>query len=95
MNKLKGVCFIGLDTKFYCTNTPEHTNIPSCSGKLVFDSSRPQEGIFVYTLAKLYNKANLMNGIISLPDGSSYDKKYFMKSYRIKVNPATRYRVVP
>ena len=41
--------------EFYCTNTPEYTNIPSCSWKLVFDS----EGIFVYTLVKLYNKANL------------------------------------
>ena len=42
---------------FYCTNTREYTNIPSCSGKLVFDSSRLQEGI--YTLIKLYKKANL------------------------------------
>ena len=42
------------------TNTREYTNIPSCRGKLVFYSSRLQEGIFfVYTLVKLYNKANL------------------------------------
>ena len=44
---------------FYCINTREYTNIPSCSGKLAFDSSRLQEGIFVYTVVKLYNKANL------------------------------------
>ena len=43
----------------YCTNTREYTSIPSCRGKLVLDSSRLQEGIFVYTLVKLYNKANL------------------------------------
>ena len=35
---------------FYCTNTREYTNIRSCRGKLVFDSSRLQERIFVYTL---------------------------------------------
>ena len=47
--------------EFYCTNIiREYTNIPSCSGKLVFDSSRLQEGIFVYTLVKLYNKANIL-----------------------------------
>ena len=44
---------------FYCTNSREYTNIPSCSGKLGFDSSRLQEGIFVYKIVKLYNKANL------------------------------------
>ena len=44
---------------FYCTNTREYTNIPSCRGKLVLDLSRLEEGIFVYTLVKLYNKANL------------------------------------
>ena len=47
--------------EFYCTNTREYTNIPSCRGKLVFDSSRLQEGIFVYTLVKLYNKVNLVD----------------------------------
>ena len=41
---------------FYCTNTHEYTNIPSCRGKLVFDSSRLQEVIFVYTLIKVYKK---------------------------------------
>ena len=45
--------------EFYCTNTREYTSIPSCRGKLVFDSSRLQEGTFVYTLVKLHNKANL------------------------------------
>ena len=45
--------------EFYCTNTQEYTNIPSCRGKFVFDSHRLQEGIFVYTLVKLYNKASL------------------------------------
>ena len=44
---------------FYCTNTREYTNIPSCRGKFVFDSSHLQEGIFVYTLVKLYDKDNL------------------------------------
>ena len=29
-------------------------------GGLVYDSSRLQEGIFVYTLVKLYSKANLV-----------------------------------
>ena len=46
--------------EFYCTITREYTNIPSCRGKLVFDSPRLQEGIFVNTLVKLYNKANLL-----------------------------------
>ena len=54
--------------EFYCTNTREYTNIPSCSEKLVFDSSRLQEGIFVYTLVNLYNKANILK-IISFADG--------------------------
>ena len=45
--------------EFYCTNTREYTNIPSCSMKLVFDSSLLQEGIFLSTLIKMYNKANL------------------------------------
>ena len=36
--------------EIYSTNTREYTNIRSCSGKLVFDSSRLQERIFVYTL---------------------------------------------
>ena len=40
---------------FYCTSTREYT----CRGKLVFDSSRLQEGIFIYALIKLYTKANL------------------------------------
>ena len=54
MNKLKGDCLLVVIQVFYCTNTREYTNIPSCRGKLVFDSSRLQEGIFVYTLVKLY-----------------------------------------
>ena len=48
---------------FYCTNTREYINIPSCrggGGELVLESSRLQEGIFVYTLVKLYNKAYLL-----------------------------------
>ena len=49
---------------FYCTHTHEYTNIPSCRGKLVFDSSRLLERIFVYTLVKLYNK---------IPFGQSHD----------------------
>ena len=39
--------------EFYCTNTREYTNIPSCWGELVFDSPRLQEGIFVYTYTVL------------------------------------------
>ena len=46
--------------ELYCTNTRECTNIPSCSGKLIFYSPCLQEGIFVYTLVKLYNKANIL-----------------------------------
>ena len=49
--------------ELYCTNACEYTNIPSCRGELVFDLSRLQVGIFVYTLVKLYNKANLVNNI--------------------------------
>ena len=59
MNKLNRDCFISHDTRILLYNTREYTNIPSCSGKLDFDSSRLQEGTFVYTLVKLYNKANL------------------------------------
>ena len=33
---------------------------PLDGGKLVLDSSCLQEGIFVYTLVKLYNKTNLI-----------------------------------
>ena len=58
---------------FYCTNTREYTNIPSCKRKLVFDSSRLQEGIVVYTLVKLYNKAKL---IAPLSDISMFYSKY-------------------
>ena len=38
MNKLKDA---------YCTNTREYTNIPSCSGKIVFAWSRLQEEILI------------------------------------------------
>ena len=58
MNKLNCDCLMVIMQEFYCTNTRDYTNIPSCSEKLVFDSCRPQEGIFVYKLVKLYNKAN-------------------------------------
>ena len=50
MNKLKGIALLVMIQVFYCTNTCEYTNIRSCRGKLVFDSSRLQERIFVYTL---------------------------------------------
>ena len=59
MDKLKGGYFIGHDTSILLYNTREYTNTPSCRGKLVFDSSRLQEELFVYTLVKLYTKANL------------------------------------
>ena len=54
------IVLLDMIQEFYCTRTRDYTNIPSCSGKLVFDSSRLQEGIFVYTLVKLYNKANIL-----------------------------------
>ena len=60
MNKLKGDCLLVIIQEFYCTNTCEYTNIASCRGKVVLDSSRLKEEIFVYTLVKLYNKANLL-----------------------------------
>ena len=34
--------------------------VPLLGGIFVFDPSRLQEGEFVYTLVKLYNKANLL-----------------------------------
>ena len=64
MNKLKSGCLIGHDKVFYCTNTREHTNIPSWRGKLVFDSSRLQEGIFLYTLVKLYNNIFTLAAVV-------------------------------
>ena len=63
MDKLNRDCFIGHDTRILLYNTREYTNIPSCSGKLIFDSSSLQEGIFVYTPVKLYNKANIESNI--------------------------------
>ena len=51
---------------FYCTNTLEYTNIPSCRGEFFFDSSRLQEEIFVYTCVKMYNKANLTRHYIDI-----------------------------
>ena len=61
MNKLKGDCFIGhVIQEFYCTNTREYTNISSYRGKLVSDSPRLQEGLFVFTLVNLYNKATVV-----------------------------------
>ena len=59
MNNLKCGCLLVLMQEFNSTNTLKYTNIPSCRGKLVSDSSRLQEGIVVYALLKLYNKANL------------------------------------
>ena len=41
------VALLVMIIEFYCTNTREYTNIPSCREKLVFDSSRLQEGIFL------------------------------------------------
>ena len=41
------VALLVMIIEFYCTNTREYTNIPSCREKLVFDSSRLQEGIFI------------------------------------------------
>ena len=51
--------------EFYCTNTREYTNIPLVGGNSTFDSSRLQEGIFVYKLVKLYNKASLMVAMVT------------------------------
>ena len=63
---------------FYYTNTREYTNIPSCRWKLVFDSSRLQKGIFVYTctLVKLYNKTNF--------NITSYYKMLWQKDLHIR-----------
>ena len=61
MNNLNVVVLLVMIQVFYCTNTREYTNIRSCRGELVFDSSRLQEGIFVYTPVKVYNKANLLH----------------------------------
>ena len=64
MNKLNRVCFIGDDIRIFVCNTRE--NIPSCNGKHVIDSFRPQEKKIVYILVKLYNKVNInFNGIKS------------------------------
>ena len=69
----------------YCKNTGEYTNIPSCRWKLVFDSSRLQEEIFVYTLVKLYNKVNLMfifrmfQQFAGLPDTGQLNRKTVAK----------------
>ena len=52
MNKLKGECSLVIIQEFHCTNTRDYINIPSCSEKVCL-----QEGIFVYSLLKLYNKA--------------------------------------
>ena len=56
---------------FYCTNTRDYTNIRSCREKLVFNSSHLQEGIFVYTLVKLYNKANLIHKTYTVRSGDN------------------------
>ena len=56
MNNLKVVVLLVMIQEFYCTNTRAYTNIRSCRGELVFDSSSLQEEIVVYTLVKLYNK---------------------------------------
>ena len=50
MNKLKGGCFIGHDTSILLHKYSWIYNIRSCTGKLVFHSSRLQERIFVYTV---------------------------------------------
>ena len=52
MNKLKGGCFIGHDTSILLYKYSCIYNIPSCSGKLVLDSSRLREGIFVDIFVK-------------------------------------------
>ena len=59
MNTLKVIVLLVMIQVLYCTNTRVYANIPSCRGKLVFDSSRLQEAIFVYTLVKLYTKATV------------------------------------
>ena len=51
--------------EFYCTNTHEYTNIPSCRGKLVFNSSRLQEEIFVYTPYTTYQRLMLVYIILT------------------------------
>ena len=51
--------------EFYCANTREYTNIPFCRGKLVFDSSRLQEGICVDCTIKLTNRIYGINVPVS------------------------------
>ena len=50
---------------FYCTDTRSSTNVRSCSGELVFDSSHLQERIFVYTLVNRTIKLTLLNQLSS------------------------------
>ena len=60
MNKLKGDCFIGHDTSILLYKYSWIYNIPSCRQGTRLDMFRLQEGINVYTLVKLYSKANLL-----------------------------------
>ena len=53
MNKLIVNVLMVMVQEFNCTNTCEYTNIPSCREKLVFDSYRLQERIFVNCTIKL------------------------------------------
>ena len=60
--------------KFYCTNTREYTNSPSCSGKRVFVSPRLQEGICIYT-RNIVQKSLLVIVFVVGPETIVYEKK--------------------
>ena len=72
-----------MEQEFVCSNTREYINIPPCSGKLVVDFSRLQEGIFVYSLVKLYNKANFMFWYVY---GGSYKAQLSRKHKRVETD---------
>ena len=64
MNKLKGDCFNGHNTIIFIVQQLVNVIIfPLEAGN---SSSTLQEGIFVYTLVKLYNKANFSIRLIQI-----------------------------
>ena len=53
MNKLNRDCFIGHDTRIYCTILVNIQIFPLVAGNSSFRLVPPQERILVYTLVKL------------------------------------------
>ena len=62
---------------FYYTNTREYTNIRSCRGKFVFDSSRLEEQMFVHALVNCTIKLTYF----TLRD-VSYNARWFWTTIR-------------